>query len=264
MTLADATHRGRPVGFARHLTSVAGRAIRRIPREPESVLPAIVVPVFFYAVNLGALEKAAQFFTKFSYKEFLMPGAIVFAVTGVSRASALVTDIQRGYFDRLMLTPVPRLALLLGLMTADFLLVVALTIPVLVMGFAIGVRFAAGPGGVVVFILISALWGLAFTGFLYAIALKTGSPAAVNAAFVLFFPFAFLTTAFVPQAALTGWMSAIADYNPVTYLLAGLRSLETSGWQGSALWPCMAAIGSVLAISMSLSLWALRARTNPR
>ncbi|HEV2360304.1 MAG TPA: ABC transporter permease [Acidimicrobiales bacterium] len=254
---------GRKVGFGRHLLSVAGRAVRRIPREPESVVPAIVVPVFFYAVNLGALSKVAQHSTPINFKDFLLPGAIVFAVTGVSRASTLVTDIERGYFDRLMLTPVPRLALLLGLMAADFLLVVALTIPVIVMGLIVGVRFASGPGGVIVFILISALWGLAFTGFLYAIALKTGNPAAVNAAFVVFFPFAFLTTAFVPKVALSSWMSTVADYNPVTYLLAGLRSLESPGWQVSQLLPCLAAIACVFAISMTLALSALRGRTSP-
>ena len=83
------------------------------------------------------------------------------------------------------------------------------------------------------------------------------------ATFVLFFPFTFLTTAFVPQVALASWMSTVADYNPVTYLLGGLRSLESVGWQGSALWPCLVAIGCVFAVSMSLSLWALRSRTDP-
>ena len=33
------------------------------------------------------------------------------------------------------------------------------------------------------FLLIAGLWGLSFTGFLYAVALRTGSPAAVNSAF---------------------------------------------------------------------------------
>ena len=53
--------------------------------------------------------------------------AIVFAVTGVTRAGAMVLDIQNGYFDRLMTTPVSRRALLLGHMVADFVLVVALS-----------------------------------------------------------------------------------------------------------------------------------------
>ena len=99
----------------------------------------------------------------------------MFAVTGISRASTLVTDIQDGYFDRLCMTPVHRLALLLGLMVADFALVIALAIPVMILGFAVGVRFATGPLGVIVFLLVAGAWGLVFTGFPYAIALKTGT-----------------------------------------------------------------------------------------
>jgi ABC-2 type transport system permease protein len=45
--------------MARDVVSVAGRALRQIPREPASVLPAVFIPAFFYAVNLGALEKFA-------------------------------------------------------------------------------------------------------------------------------------------------------------------------------------------------------------
>ena len=52
--------------------------------------------------------------------------------------------------------------------------------------------------------------------------------------FLLFFPFAFLTTPPCPQEALTGWLATIADYNPVTYLLEGLRSLN-EGWDAGEL-----------------------------
>ena len=145
--------------------------------------------------------------------------AIAFAVTGMSRAPTLVTDIQGGYFDRLCMTPIRRIALLLGLMVADVVVIVALCLPVLAIGYGVGVRFATGLGGVVVFVAFSALWGLVFTGFPYAVALKTGSPAAVSACFVVFFPLFFLTDAVVPQQTLTGWFSTIATYNPITYLL---------------------------------------------
>jgi ABC-2 type transport system permease protein len=145
-------------------------------------------------------------------------------------------------------------------MVADFAMVVGLSIPVLLLGFVVGVRFEAGPIGVLVFILISALWGLGFTGFPYAIALKTGNPAAVNSSFILFFPFAFLTTSFAPKQALTGWLAAIATYNPVTYLLAGLRSLVIDGWDGTALLKAMAAVVGVGTVSIGLALAALRGR----
>ncbi len=82
-----------------------------------------------------------------------------------------------------------------------------------------------------VFVGFSALWGLAFTGFPYAVALRTGSPAAVSACYVIFFPMFFLSDAVVPKQFLTGWFSTIATYNPVTYLLNALRALIATGWQ---------------------------------
>jgi ABC-2 type transport system permease protein len=251
---------GREAGFFWDLMAVAGRALRQIPRDPESIIPALIVPVFFFTVNLGSLQKVTRQAVGLDLKAFLLPVAIVFAVTGISRASTLVTDIQGGYFDRLCVTPVRRLALLLGLMVADFTLVVALTIPVLIVGFAVGVNFVTGAAGLVAFVLMSALWGLVFTGFPYAIALKTGNPAAVNSSFILFFPLAFLTTTFVPKQALTGWLSTIATYNPVTYLLAGLRALTSAGWDGAALGQALVAIAAVGVLSMSLALAALRGR----
>jgi ABC-2 type transport system permease protein len=110
------------------------------------------------------------------------------------------------------------------------------------------------------FLLIGISWGIAFTGFPYAIALKTGNPIAVNNAFLLFFPFAFLTTAYVPQEQMTGWLATVADWNPVTYLLAGMRALLMTGWDGGAILRAFLASGIVAAISFTLAFTALRGR----
>jgi ABC-2 type transport system permease protein len=104
------------------------------------------------------------------------------------------------------------------------------------------------------------LWGLAFAGFPYAIALKTGNPAAVNSSFILFFPFAFLTTSFLPKEALTGWLATIATYNPVTYVLDGLRSLITNGWVWGDLAQGLLAILAVGIVSFGLASAAMRGR----
>lgn len=249
-------------GFRRDLVSVAIRALRQIPREPEAIIPALIIPVFFYVVNVGALSPVAEAAGVTDFKAFQLPVAIIFAVTGISRASALVSDINDGYFDRLLLTPMSRPALLLGLMVADFALVIALSVPVIILGAVVGVQFVTGFLGILVFLLLAGLWGLAFTGFPYAIALKTGNPAAVNSSFLLFFPFAFLTTAFLPQEALTGWLSTLATYNPVTYVLAALRSLLTEGWAFTPLAQGVAAILGVAALSHTLAFMALRGRVS--
>jgi ABC-2 type transport system permease protein len=252
--------RARKAGFVADVVSVAGRAVRSIPREPETVIPALIVPLFFFVVNLGSLQEVAERLPGIDFKAFQLPVAIVFAVTGVSRASTLVTDIQDGYFDRLTLTPIRRPALLLGLMVADFVLVVGLAIPVLILGFLVGVRFETGPLGVLAFILLAGSWGVVFTGFPYAIALKTGNPGAVNSSFILFFPFAFLTTAFLPKEALTSWLETVATYNPVTYLLDALRSLITQGWELDSLLKGMGAVAAVGVVSFSLAMAAFRGR----
>ena len=255
------TSLARPAGFWADLWAVAGRSLRALMREPAILIPSLIIPIFFFVVNLGALQAFAERgIPGLDYAAFQLPTAIVFAVTGVSRAHAVVTDINSGYFDRMLMSPVRRLPLLLGMMAADFVQIIVLSIPVILLGAIVGVWFETGVAGLLVFLLLSGFWGLAFTGFSYAIALKTGSAGAVNSSFILFFPFAFLTTATLPLEALTGWMAAIARFNPMTYLLAGLRSLLYGGWQPALLLQGVAAILLVGVVSIGLALWALRSR----
>jgi ABC-2 type transport system permease protein len=258
---AGALSRARPAGFLHDLMSIAGRALRAVPRDPAAVIPPVFIALFFFIVNIATLQKLAGSHPGFSYKAFEMATAILLGVTGVSRAPALVLDVQTHYLDRLLLTPVRRTAILLGHMVADVAVAAALTAPILILGAVLGVRFVGGPLGVAAFVLLAALWSLAFAGFGYAIALKTGNPAAVNSSFLLFFPFLFLTSSYVPRSQLSGWLSTVAGVNPVTYLLGGLRSVVLGGsWQWTQLGQALAAIAIVGAISMSMCFAALRGR----
>ncbi len=247
------------------LATIATRACRSVFREPEFIIPALIVPLFFFVVNIGALQDVAEQGVaaaggELDFKAFQLPVAIIFAVTGISRASSLVLDIQGGYFDRLLLTPIRRPTLLLGLMAADLMAVLMLATPVTILGLILGVNFETGILGILAFLIYGGLWGIAFAGFPYAIALKTGNPAAVNSSFILFFPFAFLTTSFLPKEALTGWLSTIATYNPVTYVLEGLRSLIVDGWAWGELAKGLLCIGAVATVSFGLASLAMRGR----
>src|SRR6202011_5008398 len=253
--------RAKPAEFVRDLRSIAGRALRAVPRDVAVVIPPVFIALFFFVVNIATLQRLTKSVPGLDYTAFQMATAVLLGVTGVSRAGAIVLDVQSKYFDRLLLTPVRRTAILLGHMAADVAVAAALTVPIMVLGFILGVRFHDGPIGVVVFIVLAALWSLAFAGFAYAIALKTGNPAAVNSTFLLFFPFLFLTSSYVPRSQLSGWLSTVAGFNPVTYLLGGLRSLVIgSGWQWSQLGQALAAIVLVGLVSMTMCFAALRGR----
>jgi ABC-2 type transport system permease protein len=258
---ADDVVRAAPAGFFHDLASVAGRALRAVPRDLEAIVPPVFIALFFFIVNIATLERLTNTISGFDYTAFQMATAIMLGVTGVSRAGALVLDVQDRYFDRLLLTPVSRTAILLGHMVADVVVAAVLTLPIIVLGLVLGVRFDGGPIGIVVFIAIASLWSLAFAGFGYAIALKTGNPAAVNSSFLLFFPFLFLTSSYVPRSQLSGWLDTVAGVNPVTYILDGLRSLVLeSGWQWDEVAKAVVAIGIVCAVSMALCFAALRGR----
>ncbi len=259
---ADSIH-ARPASFGRDVASIAGRALRGVPRELETVIPPIFIALFFFVVNIGTLQRVTETATSgFDIKAFMMPTAILIGVTGVSRAGSLVLDIQDGYFDRLLLTPVSRLAILLGHMVADVVVAAALDRPDPdPRASRSGVHIESGVLGVLAFVALAGLWSLAFAGFGYAIALKTGNPAAVNSAFLLFFPFLFMTSSYVPRDQLSGWLNTIAAWNPVTYVLEGQRSLVSGGWHWDQLGSALLAVGIVATISMSLCFAALRGRT---
>ena len=187
--------------------AIAGRALRAVPARPRGGHPAGVHRALLLRREHRARWRTSPRATSpgFDYTAFQMPTAILLGVTGVSRAPALVLDVQNGYFDRLLLTPVRRLAILLGHMVADVAVAAgADRADPRRSGSPSACASRPAPLGVAgVRRCIAALWSLAFAGFGYAIALKTGNPAAVNSSFLLFFPFLFLTSSYVPRDQLT-------------------------------------------------------------
>ena len=162
---ASAPIGARALSFWHGLFAVGHRAVILLPRDMAAIIPALIVPVFFYAVTIGALQDIAGLAAiGLDYKAFQLPLALVMTVTGISRAPSLVLDIQGGYFDRLLLTPVNRWALLLGMFVADTIVLLFLSLPVLAMGLALGVRFATGIAGIIVFVAITMVWGAVVHG----------------------------------------------------------------------------------------------------
>ncbi len=154
--------------------------------------------------------------------------------------------------------------MLLGFMVADVALAVVMTMPVLALALAVGVEFKTGLPGVAVLLLLTVCWTVIYNGFPYSIALKTGNPAAVNTSFIIFFPVVFLSPVFVPQEAMTGWMATIVRFNPVTYLLQGMRSLVSEGWVVEDIMVAVAAIAAIGLITFPLATWALLGRARRR
>ena len=229
-------------------------------RTPAYLVPNLIVPIFFYFVTLGSLESFANQSGLTNFEGFLLPMALIFAVQGGSAGLNMVTDIESGYFDKLLLTPANRLALLVGAMTADFFRIMAQATLVLLIALATGLSFETGVLGAVVLILIASAFGIAYSGLGFAIALKTGNAQATQSMWFLFMPLMFMTTLFAPKEALAGWLSAAATVNPMTYILQGMRSLSQGGWNGEDIGVALLAIVALGSVCMSAAFMALKGR----
>jgi ABC-2 type transport system permease protein len=235
------------------------RAVREIVRLPAATIPTLFIPLFFLAVNIGQVEKTFPSSTPFlhgqGYAAFQIPVSLLFAVSTVTSGMALVTEIESGYFDKLLVAPIHRRSIILGRLAADLVRGLMLSVLVLGAGFAFGVHVEAGVLGAIVLVVLSALWGVAYAGIGLLIALLTRNVQATQSSFILFFPLLFLTPNFVPFDRLSPLMEALARGNPVSYVIEGLRSLLLEGWVLDKLLLC---IGVTLATGLVLTWLSLR------
>jgi ABC-2 type transport system permease protein len=229
-------------------------------RTPAYLVPNLLVPIFFYFVTVGSLGTFARGFGLSNWEAFQIPMAILFAVQGGSAGLNMVADIESGYFDKLLLTPAHRLALLIGTMGADFVRITVQAVIVLLVAVVAGLDFATGLPGIALFVLISSLWGLAYSAIGFAIALKTGNAQATQSMWFLFMPLMFLTTLNAPKEALDGWLAVAATFNPVTYLLQGLRALSMGTGNAGDIAVALLAVAGLGLVTLSLAFLALKGR----
>ena len=241
------------------------RSLREAVRNPAQEVGNIFVPLFFFAVTVGSIGSiAADAFGIDNFTGFQVPVAILSAASSISASAGLgtITDIQRGYFDKLLLTPAPRSAIVLGRITADGVRSVIITAVIVVVGLLFRTGFDTGVLGVVLLLAGSFFFGMAYSGFNAAVALRTGSPQAAAAGGLLLFPLIFLSTAFAPKEVFADWLQLLATINPITYILEAQRSLIIEGWNWLDLLRGAAAIFGFGIASFTLTFLALRWRTS--
>jgi ABC-2 type transport system permease protein len=237
------------------------RAVREISRYPEATIPTLFIPLFFLVVNIGQVSKTFPSSTPFlrgqGYVAFQLPVSLMFAVATATTGLALVTEIDLGYFDKLLVSPIRRSSIIFGRLTADLVRGIAASGLVLVVGIALGARVQSGVLGALLIVLLSALFGVAYAGFGILVALRTRNVQATQSSFLLFFPLLFLTPNFVPFDRLSPLMETLARINPISYVIVGLRSLVIDGWKPGELAVTVGVIAALGALLTALSLRAI-------
>jgi ABC-2 type transport system permease protein len=248
-----------------HVLVLAQRSVVRTLRQPAMVVPSIVFPLLLLSINSSGLESATLLpgFPTDSYFQFAI--AITFVqgalFSAMSAGTNVASDIETGFLNRLSLTPLRRVALMLGQLTGILALGLIQALTFIAVGLVFGEGIAAGFGGVLVLILLSLTISLAFGCIGAFVALRTGNGEAVQGVFPLFFAALFLSSMALPRDLIEiGWFHTVATWNPVSYMLEGIRSLFIEGWDGEALLLGFACAGGLAAIALVASASALRTR----
>jgi ABC-2 type transport system permease protein len=250
---------------ATQIGAIAWRSLIRTARQPAQVVPAITFPLFLFAINAGGLDAAANLpgFPAPDYLTFILAvpfiQAGIFAVSGVG--ADLARDIESGFLDRLALTPLSRAGLVSGQVVGTIALGVVQGIIFIAVGLAAGATIETGVPGALVLIALVVAIVFAFGLVGVTAAFRFGNGEAVQGLFPVLFVFLFLSTMGLPKDLISqGWFQTVATYNPVSYLLDGIRSLFYGGWDAEAIGLAFLMTGLITAIFLPLAVKTLRMR----
>jgi ABC-2 type transport system permease protein len=241
------------------------RALRNAFRRPQFLAPLVVFPSLFLAVNTGGLQATTGlpgFPEVRSFLDFQLASAIVQSTMlgGVSAGIAMALDIEAGFFDRLVVSPIPRTAIAMGRIGAAGALGALQVLWFLALGLIFGAEMATGPVGVLVVIALGMIAALGFGAFGVLIALRARSASTVQGIFPLVIVALFLSSAFFPAELLSSPADVIAEYNPISYVAEGLRQPIAFGWDATVIIEGFVAGIALAGIGIALAIRALRGR----
>jgi ABC-2 type transport system permease protein len=224
------------------------RGMLKIKHVPEQLLDVTVTPVLFTLMFTYIFGGAVAGSTA-DYLQFFLPGNLVMTVmfTTVYAGVALNTDITKGVVDRFRSLPISRPAPLVGAVLGDGVRYLLASSVVMVLGFALGYRAAAGALGVAEALLLVVVFACGLAWVFTTVGLVMRSPNAVlNTGFTVIFPLTFLSNTFVEPTTLPGWLETFVNVNPISHLVTAERGLM----DGTA---TLGQVGGVLASAAALT-----------
>ncbi len=235
---------------------MARRSVVGTFRQPAQWIPGLFFPLMLAAVNSAAMGKSihlpafqAAFPGIQSFGQFLLPATMIQGVMfgGIVAGSDVALDIEDGFFERMVVSPVARSSILVGRLAGACALGAVQAVLFTTVFSLFGAKVAGGLGAYAVLVALGMILALGMGGLMAAIALRTGSQEAVQNTFPLIFVLLFLSSAFFPTQLMKGWYQATAEHNPISWMINGARDLVINGFTWHSAIEALA-VASVLAL----------------
>ena len=228
---------GHAASLAASTRVVAKRAALRYLRTPQIMVLGTIQGVMFLLIFryvFGGAIGLPGF--PFAYVNFLVPGFITTGVlfTGMGAATAVAEDLEQGFIDRLRSLPIPRTSVLAGRALADTAMATWSAAISAVVAFAVGFRIHGTAVQALEAFGLLVLFAFVFEWLFVLLGMLAGNAQAAQGMALLVFPFTFISSAFVPVDSMPGWMQAIGNHQPITFMVDAVRAL-TQGPAAEAL-----------------------------
>jgi ABC-2 type transport system permease protein len=234
-------------------------------RRPQFLAPLVIMPTLFLAVNTGGLTRTTDlpgFPQVGGFLDFELAGAITQSLLlgGVMQGIGTALEIEGGFFDRLVASPIPRVSIVLGRILAGSAIAAGQVVWFLVLGLLFGATVHAGVPGVLLVLVIGVLAGTGFAALGVVLALRARNASTVQGIFPIVFVILLVSSAWFPRELLQAPASWFADYNPLSYIAEGMRDPIISAVSARAALEGVAAAAAMTAAFVALAVWALRGR----
>ena len=261
--MSDAGPGGSGAGVA-GVAGLARRSVANTVRQPQMWVPSVLFPLMITAINVAAMNRATKLpgFPGDSFLDFAVVTVVVQGVLFGATAGGtdMAVDIQDGFFDRLVASPISRSAIVLGRLAGAAVLGALQTVVFVAILAAFGAHIAGGVPAVLAIMAVASLLAVGIGGLGVAIALKTGSAEIVQAFFPVFFMSLFASSAFFPRQLMSGWFKGVAAANPLSHMIEAIRSLVLVGFDFGHALKAIAIVGALCVVALLASLAALRSR----
>lgn len=243
------------------------RYLKKLIRNPILLFFSLVQPIIFLVIFTQLFERFANVpgFPAESYLIFATPGILLQNAFGsaLQSGNSIVSDMDTGYLQKMLVTPVSRYAILLGRLTSDAFRVLIQSTIILVLAFLLDAVPVTGILGMLLMIFTIAFFGLAWSGISLTIGLKTRSSETVFAiGSFLTFPLLFMSTSLTPLDFMPDWIQTVSRVNPISYTVDAVRVLMIDGFVWETILSAYFVIGLVALITLGSTLYLFRKVVN--
>ena len=235
------------------------RQMQLLLRNPVWVFVGIFQPVMYLLLFAPLLKPALAPLgatTNAQTYRLFVPGLLVLLAIfgGLFQGFGLIAELRAGVIERSRVTPVSRLALLLGRSLRDVVSLIAQAIIITLLALAFGMRVQLG--NVLLAYLLLALIALMTSSVSYGVALVVKSEDALAPLMnTVAQPVLLLSGILLPLSFAPAWLSTVAKYNPFSWAVDGARALFRGDLGNDKVWQSLLIVGVLTVLSV---VWSAR------